>query len=266
MSRRRIGVFDSGVGGLTVVRHVLGYVAGGELLYLGDTARVPYGSRSPETIRRYTQELTYFLREQEVELIVVACNTISAVAVDVVRQCAGDIPVVDVLEPTVELALQRTQGRIGIVGTRATIASGVYQQLLQQRSQGAVHVWGQACPLFVPLVEEGWIDHPVTQQVAREYLEPLQRAGIDTLILGCTHYPLLLPVFRRLLPECCLVEPGEAVAQRLEQMGYAATRDGVPARLEVYLTDSPGPAFAHIVSRLRLAPFRVCSVALREHV
>ncbi|MCS7177262.1 MAG: glutamate racemase [Candidatus Kapabacteria bacterium] len=263
---RRIGVFDSGIGGLTVVRHIIPYAAGCELLYVGDTARVPYGNRGPEAIRQYARELTLYLCEQEVELIVVACNTVSAVALEVV-QAHSPVPVIDVVEPTVELTLrQTTEGRIGIIGTRATIASGIYERLLRQRSEWPLEIYGKACPLFVPLVEEGWIESPVTEQIAEFYLAPLREAGIDTLVLGCTHYPLLVPVLQRVLPDCRLVESGAAVAERLQALGYASDQDGGAAQLVLHLTDEPGEALKHLLRRLQLVPADVRSIRLWEYV
>ncbi len=260
----RIGVFDSGVGGLTLVRHLLPYAAGAEIVYVGDTARVPYGSRSATTIRRYARELTQYICQYEVDVLVIACNTVSAVAVDTVREVAAGIPVVDVLEPTVELALRQSAGAIGVIGTRATIASGVYEQLLYQRAPYPLRVYGQPCPLFVPLVEEGWVEHPVTFQVAEHYLAPLRAAGIDTLILGCTHYPLLLPVLRQLLPTCRFVESGPAVAEWLRRRGYTPSANGVPARLTLHLTDA-SPALEHILGMLQLTPAGIHYVQLWEH-
>ncbi len=263
---RRIGIFDSGIGGLTVARHLIPLFGGMEVLYVGDTARVPYGSRSPETIRRYARQMTLYLLEQGVEAIVVACNTISAVAADVVRECAAGIPVVDVLEPTVAVALQRTAGCVGIIGTRATITSGVYERLLHQRARQPLRTYGQPCPLFVPLVEEGWNTHPVALQVAEHYLAPLRALGIDTLILGCTHYPLLLPVFRQLLPKCHFVESGEAVCEYLRQLGYSPGANGKEARLYIHLTDAPGDVLEHILHQLQLAVAEVRQVLLPEYV
>lgn len=261
---QRIGVFDSGIGGLTVVRHLL-LLRGVEVFYVGDTARVPYGNRSPETIRRYARQIARYLVEQGVEVLVIACNTVSAVAAGAVRECAAGIPVVDVLEPTVSLALDRTTGSIGIIGTRATIASGVYERLLQQWAQRPLRTYGQACPLFVPLVEEGWTEHPVTMQVAEHYLAPLRAAGIDTLILGCTHYPLLRPVLERLLPGCTFVESGEAVSERLRQLGYEVAQNGVLASLSLHLTDMPGSALDALLEQLRLPITEVRHIRLPEY-
>ncbi len=260
----RIGVFDSGIGGLTVARHLLG-LRGVEVLYVGDTARVPYGNRSPETIRRYARQVARYLVEQGIDVLVIACNTVSAVAAEEVRECAADIPVVDVLEPTVRVALRRTLGSVGIIGTRATITSGVYERLLHRWASMPLRTYGQSCPLFVPLVEEGWTEHPVTVQVAEHYLAPLRAAGVDTLILGCTHYPLLRPILEQLLPGCTLVESGEAVCERLQQLGYQAAENGKKAPLTLYLTDVPDTALDSVLGQLRLPVVDVRHVRLPEY-
>ncbi|GBD07361.1 Glutamate racemase [bacterium HR21] len=261
---RRIGVFDSGIGGLTVVQHVLSCTTGVDVVYLGDTARVPYGSRSPETIRRYARELTRFLLAYGVEMLVVACNTVSAVALEAVREEAAGVPLLDVLEPTIDLVLECTAGCVGIIGTRATIASGAYERLLRQRAPASLRIFSQPCPLFVPLVEEGWSEHPVAEQIAQEYLSPLREAGVDTLVLGCTHYPLLVPVLRRVMPECRFVESGEAIARCLRQLGDSGA-GGTPPRLTVLLTDAPGPALEQVMKRLGLLPREVRQVSVSNH-
>ncbi|MBM3318970.1 MAG: glutamate racemase, partial [Candidatus Eisenbacteria bacterium] len=190
---RPIGVFDSGIGGLTVVRELRAELPGEEILYFGDSARVPYGTKSPETVRRFTRECVAFLIRRDIKLLVVACNTASAVALPLL---AGEltIPVVGVIEPGVRAALARTRRRrIGVIGTEGTIASGAYRRALEGSVPG-VEIHERACPLFVPLAEEGWLDGDVPARVARAYLGPLAAGGIDTLILGCTHYPLLRSV------------------------------------------------------------------------
>lgn len=257
----RIGVCDSGVGGLTVVRHLLSCVSGSEIIYLGDTARVPYGSRSPETIRRYARELTRFLRLSGADVLVVACNTMSAVALEDIQEEAAGIPLITVLEPTVERALERTRGRVGVIGTRATIASGIYERLLVERARMPLQVYSQPCPLFVPLVEEGWSEHAVAEQIAELYLAPLREAGIDTLVLGCTHYPLLLPVLQRVLPSCCFIESGEAIAGCLRQLLGSAASGGLP-QLRVLLTDAPGPVVEQLLVRLGIVPEEVRQVSI----
>jgi glutamate racemase len=189
---RAIGVFDSGVGGLTVARALEAALPDEQLIYLGDTARVPYGTKSADTVIRYSQQIARFLLAHHVKYIVVACNTASAHALDALR-AALDVPLMGVIAPGARAAAQRTElGAVGVIGTLGTVASGAYQRALQALRPELV-VFSQACPLFVPLAEEGWGDHPVTAEVARHYLTALQRESgvLDTLVLGCTHYPLL---------------------------------------------------------------------------
>ncbi len=191
-SRPPIGVFDSGIGGLTVVRELIARFPAESIIYFGDTARLPYGTKSAATVRRFSVENTHFLLRQGVGVIVVACNTSSAVALDMLRR-QFEIPILGVVEPGARAAAAATKsGRIGVIGTYGTIASGSYDRAIHTLRPEA-EVTAVPCPLFVPLAEEGWIDHPVTQSVAREYLEPLRAAHIDTLVLGCTHYGVLKP-------------------------------------------------------------------------
>jgi glutamate racemase len=185
-----VGIFDSGVGGLTVVRAVLDLLPRERVVYFGDTARVPYGNKSPETVRRYNAEITGFLSRLGVKMIVVACNTSSASAWDTITETFRG-PAIGVVEPGAIAAVRATRNRrVGVIGTRSTIASGAYERALR-RLDPAVRVWSRPCPLFVPLAEEGWADDPVTRLVAEKYLSPLLAEGIDVIILGCTHYPLL---------------------------------------------------------------------------
>ena len=185
-----IGVFDSGVGGLTVAREIMRQIPQERIVYFGDTARVPYGSKSIDTLIRYTRQIIRFLKTRGVKAIVVACNTASAVALEAVRY-ELDIPIIGVVRPGAKVAVAATKNKkIGIIGTEATVNSGMYVKLIQQMEPEA-QVIGKACPLFVPLVEEGWTKDSVTEEVARRYLADLQKSEIDTLILGCTHYPLL---------------------------------------------------------------------------
>ncbi|MDD2316988.1 MAG: glutamate racemase [Desulfobacterales bacterium] len=191
-----IGIFDSGIGGLTVVREFMQHLPGYDIIYFGDTARTPYGSKSPETVVEYARQNTEFLLEHGAKIIVMACNTASSVATDTLVQ-SYDVPVFEVVTPAVELAVQATRyGRIGVIGTRATINSGVYEKKILQIAPKA-RVYSRACPLFVPLVEEGWIRKPETAMIVKKYLFPLKVRRIDTLILGCTHYPLLKETIQR---------------------------------------------------------------------
>lgn len=187
---RPIGVFDSGIGGLTVVRELLHHLPGESIVYFGDTARVPYGPKSPATVARYSEEAAAFLVSRDVKMIVVACNTATAHAADRLTR-ALSIPVTGVIEPGARAAVQATKtGRVGVIGTAGTIASGAYDLAVRRRLPDA-RVYAQPCPLFVPLVEEGWYSHAVSRTVAEEYLHPLHEMDVDVLILGCTHYPLL---------------------------------------------------------------------------
>jgi glutamate racemase len=209
---RPIGVFDSGVGGLTVVAALRRRLPAEAVLYLGDTARLPYGTKSPETVARYTQRNVDLLVERGVKGVVVACNTASAVALP---RLSSPVPVWGVIEPGARRAAAASAGRVGVVGTESTIRSDAYGEALRRLRPG-LEVASEACPLFVPLVEEGWLDDPVTERVAERYLAPLVARGIDTLVLGCTHYPLLAPLLARLLgPGVGLVDSAEAVAEQL---------------------------------------------------
>jgi len=193
---RPIGIFDSGIGGLTVVRALRKLLPGEDLIYLGDTGRYPYGTKSADVVKRYSFENTEFLVDKDVKLLVVACNTSTAVALDAL-QARYDIPVVGVVEPGAEAAARATRNRkVGVIATEATIRSGEYTRALRRRS-AELEIYTRACPLFVPLAEEGWVDNEVATLAARQYLGSLAQSGIDTLILGCTHYPLLRAVIRK---------------------------------------------------------------------
>ncbi len=235
-----LGFFDSGVGGLTVVRAVQELMPAENILYLGDTARLPYGSKSPETIRQFADEDVRFLIARGVKAIVVACNTATAHALPSLHE-KYRIPILGVIEPGVEAALACPDAlRIGIIATRGTISSHAYQHALALRRTGLL-IHGQATPLLVPLIEENWIDHPATRQVLSTYLDPLVDKGIDTLMLACTHYPLLIPVLRELLPsDVRLVDSATTCAEhlkreitRLDLLGDEAGEGS----LEIHLTD-----------------------------
>src|SRR5712691_8408350 len=238
-----LGVFDSGIGGLTVARAVFERLPHESVIYFGDTARVPYGPKSPDTVRRYSGEILTYLLQRGVKALVVACNTISAQALEFLRE-RSPVPLVGVIEPGARAAVQGTRsGRIGVIGTAGTIASGAYERAIKQlRPDAAVCV--QACPLFVPLVEEGWFDHSATELIAREYLAPLERAGVDVLVLGCTHYPLLKPLLARVLgPAVTLVDSAEetakVVAEELTRSGLAAPPGNRPTHRFVVSDDEP---------------------------
>ena len=193
-----IGVFDSGIGGLTVVRELMRQLPDERIIYFGDTARVPYGPKSPDTVRRYSREITSYLRDEGVKAVVVACNTATAHALETLR-AELPIPVVGVVEPGARAAVAASRGgAIGVIGTLGTINSGAYERALRVLDPG-LEILARACPLFVPLVEEGWLDREPTRLIAEEYLAPFRAAAVDTLVLGCTHYPLLKPLLARVL-------------------------------------------------------------------
>ncbi len=211
MSRRSIGVFDSGVGGLTVVSALMHRLPGESILYLGDTARLPYGSKSPRTVERYTRRNIKFLLRRGVKAVVVACNTASALGLD--RPLDSALPIWGVVEPGAEAAVAVSKGRVGILATESTIRSGAYPQAIRRRDR-SIEVLSRTCALFVPLVEEGWSDDPVAELIARRYLEPLLAAGVDTLVLGCTHYPVLAPTLQRIAGAGVeLVDSAETIAR-----------------------------------------------------
>ncbi len=217
-ANRPIGVFDSGVGGLTVVAALRQQLPAEPILYLGDTARLPYGTKSQATVARYTERNLGFLLSRGVKAVVVACNTASALALPSLQPAA---PTWGVIEPGARHAAALSRGRVGVIGTESTIASDAYGEALRRLRPDLV-VLSQACPLFVPLVEEGWQDDPVTEEIARRYLAPLLAQGIDTLVLGCTHYPLLREVIARVAgPAVELVDSAEATA-RTVATGLAA--------------------------------------------
>lgn len=226
-----IGVFDSGVGGLTVAREIMRQLPQERIIYFGDTARVPYGSKSKETIIRYSRQIIHFLESKGVKAIVVACNTASAFALETIRP-EMKIPIIGVVKPGAKVAAETTvNGKIGVIGTEGTIGSQIYTETIQQHNPDAV-VLGKACPLFVPLVEEGWLKDPVTIEVARRYLEFFQKSDIDTLILGCTHYPLLRSTIRNIMGEKVnLVNPAYETAQGLKRLlaEHQLTNDGLKA-------------------------------------
>ena len=216
--RAPIGVFDSGVGGLTVAREIIRNLPNERIVYFGDTARVPYGSKSKDTIIRFSRQIIRFLRTQNVKAIVIACNTASALALDEVEK-ELDIPIIGVLKPGAKVAAETTKnGKIGVIGTESTINSGMYKKFICEQNPN-IRVYGKACPLFVPLVEEGWLRDPVTEEVARRYLEDLLQEGIDSLILGCTHYPLLRSLIRKIAGDSVnLVNPAYETARELGEL------------------------------------------------
>lgn len=212
-TNRAIGVFDSGIGGLTVVRALMERLPLENIIYFGDTARVPYGIKSVETINRYALQIAEFLLKKDVKLLIVACNTMAAVAYQAIRDLSP-VPVLEVIEASAKMAVAETRGKaIGVIGTPATINSNAYARAIYRLDRD-VRVFSQACPLFVPLVEEGWLDHQATRLVALEYLKPVMAEQIDTLVLGCTHYPLLKGLFQDICgPKVRLIDSAEAMAE-----------------------------------------------------
>ncbi len=241
-SNHPIGVFDSGIGGLTVVSALLRRLPGESVVYFGDTARVPYGVKSAETIAHYAKQITEFLLLQHVKLLIIACNTMAAVAYEAVKELAP-VPVLEVIDAGARGALARTRSKcVGVIGTPVTIRSGAYLNAIH-RHDPEVRVVAQPCALFVPLVEEGWLDHPVTRLTAEEYLKPLLENHIDTLVLGCTHYPLLKPLLQNVVgPGVALVDSAEAMAQQVEDLltenGLRNPQREAPVH-RYYVTDVP---------------------------
>ncbi len=251
--RTTIGVFDSGFGGLTVLKELVALIPGADYLYFGDTARLPYGSKSAETVAKYAVEATHFLEAQGASLLVIACNTATALALGQITT-AATVPVIGVVEPGAAQASSETRTRrVVVIGTDATVSSHAYLKALEQRGVTARE---KACPLLVPLVEEGWVEHPVTEQVAQIYLKDAFGDGFhdaDVLVLGCTHYPLIKPLLRRVAPASVKVvdsahSTAHAVAQKLRELGTAVPPERHP-HLKFFATDSVekfgrlGPSF-----------------------
>lgn len=235
---RPIGVFDSGLGGLTVVKSLRRKLKEEDIVYLGDTARVPYGTKSDETIKRFAREDVEFLKNFDVKLIVVACHTASSVALDYLKQEFEGVPFIGVVEPAVSKALSLGLKRVGIIGTQATIESRIHKKLLFE--EGDIEVYEKACPLFVPLVEEGITEGPIAEKVVEYYLKEM-RGKIDSLILACTHYPLLKAEIGKFLKGVELIDPScevaAAVESHLTKRGERKKKG--KGKLEIYLTDMP---------------------------
>lgn len=242
-NRFPIGVFDSGVGGLTVVREIMRQIPDEPIVYFGDTARVPYGSKSKETIVRYSRQIIRFLMTQQVKAIVVACNTASAYALEEVRQ-EFDIPIIGVVLPGARVAAETTEnGRIGIIGTKGTVKSELYKKIISKEYPD-YQVFGKACPLFVPLVEEHWLKDSVTYEIAERYLDELIQKDIDTLVLGCTHYPLLRSLIRNVVGEkVTLVNPAYETAvelrKLLEEQNLQFTGEELEDKYQFFVSDDP---------------------------
>lgn len=222
-----IGIFDSGVGGLTVFKEVIGLLPHEDIIYLGDTARVPYGTRSPQTVIKYSQEITGFLVRQGIKLLVVACNTSSAVSLPALQK-EHAMPIIGVIAPGARRAAEMTQNkRVGVIGTEGTVKSHAYEGAIQ-KIDPKITVLSRACPLFVPLAEEGWVENEVSRLAAQSYLLPLREEAIDTLVLGCTHYPLLEGVIKEIMGDGVFLvnsakETAKEVHAALEEEKLAAT-------------------------------------------
>lgn len=244
-SSQPIGIFDSGIGGLTVAKAVRSLLPTEPIIYVGDTARVPYGIKSEETVQRYAAEITRFLSQQRVKMIMIACNTVSAAALSIVQEAAGSIPVLDVISTGAKAALTQagSSPHIGIIGTLATVHSKAYQRALLNHRQD-ISITAEACPLLVPLAEEGWIDHPVTRQTLGIYLESFRHKKIDRLILGCTHYPLFKSVIRNVghFEEDQLVDSAEVIARQAKQVltdQNLLNPSDQPGEFTCYVSDRP---------------------------
>ena len=238
MNKNPIGIFDSGIGGLTVVKAVKKILPNEDIIYLGDTARLPYGTKSTDAIIQFSVEDTKFLVDRGAKYIVIACYSSASVALDIIKK-KFSVPVIGVIRPGVRKAAKITKtGKIGVIGTSLTIYSGAYEKAFKEIGADS-EILGKACPLFVPLVEEGWLDHEVTTLVARDYLEPLKKDKVDTLLLGCTHYPLLMKAIREIMGDVnyvdASVEVGAELAQGLREQGI--DNPGGKGGTAIYLTD-----------------------------
>jgi glutamate racemase len=245
MLNQPIGIFDSGIGGLTVLKEVYRQLPSEDVVYFGDTAHLPYGTKSKETITRFSIDNVRFLQDFGAKIVVVACNTASSLSLDALKETFS-LPIIGVIEPGAREAVAKTRnGRVGIIGTKATIGSGSYEACVKNLDP-SVKVYSQACPLFVPLVEEGWLDGEVVSKVAKIYLDQLKSFGIDTLILGCTHYPLLTQVIQKTIgQDVLLINSAEETAKEaralLGKLKMAADQNSESAQTRFYVSDEPEP-------------------------
>ncbi len=255
-TNRAIGVFDSGIGGLTVVRALMERLPFENIIYFGDTARVPYGVKSVDTINRYAAQITDFLIKKDVKMLIVACNTMAAVAHQTIVDLANvpvaavayqkiveQVPVLEVIDASARMAIQNSKTKsIGVIGTPATINSNAYARAIHLLDKEA-KVFSQACPLFVPLVEEGWFDHPATKLIAQEYLKQVIAEQVDTLVLGCTHYPLLKPLLQDIIGKSVtLIDSAEAmadIAADLIDQQKIGNKNSTPPDYTFYVSDVP---------------------------
>lgn len=241
-SKSPIGVFDSGIGGLTVAKSVFKLLPNENIIYLGDTARLPYGTKSKETVILYSIECLKFLLKQRVKLIVIACNTSSAISVPFLSKITS-IPVIGVIEPGATAATQVTKNhKIGVIGTRATISSGAYQKQIKKLDKKA-KVFSQNCSLFVQMAEDGWIDNKIAELTAKEYLSGLKKSGIDTMIMGCTHYPILRNTIQKTVGKSIkLIDPGEETAEEVKSTLFSKNLLNKQKKVgyhKFYVTDFP---------------------------
>lgn len=241
---RPIGIFDSGVGGITVFREVEKALPKEGIVYFGDTARVPYGTKSKETVTKFSVENVEFLMKHNVKLVLVACNTASSLSLDFLKRCFK-VPIIGVIEPGAKNAVNSTRNnKVGVVGTNATIISGAYEKAIKKIRRN-VTVYSQSCPLFVPLVEEGWTDEDVTREVASIYLKGLKAKGVDTLILGCTHYPLLKNVIKKFMgSEVSLIDSAREVAKEAASIldaGGLLNKNPGKKKHKFFVSDEPSP-------------------------
>ncbi len=243
MKKQPVGIFDSGVGGLTLVKEFFRQLPNEEIIYFGDTARVPYGTKSKETVTRFATEIVNFLLKKKVKLIVVACNTASAYALDELKNKIKKIPIIGVIEPGTKSALEKTStGRVGLIGTEGTIRSKTYERTFKKLNS-EIKLYSHPCPLFVPLVEEGWFTKEVTYRIAQEYLSPLKKEKIDVLLLGCTHYPLLKKVIQETIGKNVTLidsasETVKEVKRILTEKRLFRTNKFLP-RHKFYVSDAP---------------------------
>ncbi len=241
-STKPIGVFDSGIGGLTVVKRLAATLPNEDIIYFGDTARVPYGSKSNSTVIEYSIQDTNFLLGKNVKAVIVACNTASSVAINDLKE-KFDIPIIGMIEPGAEMAIKKTKNkRIGVIGTRSTISNQAYSKEIK-KIDGSVRVFEKACPLFVPLAEEGWIGHKATYEIADEYLEEMRNLDIDTLVLGCTHYPILSGVIQKVMGNnLTLIDSGvasaELIKRELQEKGLENDKQKT-GKSEFFVSDIP---------------------------
>ncbi len=241
MNNKAIGIFDSGIGGLTVYKAIKHRMPNEKIIYLGDTARVPYGTKSKDTIIKFSLQNAKFLLEKDVKIIVVACNTSSSYALPSLQK-EFSIPIVGVIEPGSEAAVKCSKSKVGVIGTNATISSKAYETSIKNKNS-ELKIISTPCPLFVPLVEEGWIDNEVTELIAKEYLEPLKQNGIDSLVLGCTHYPVLKEVIKKVMGNNVkIIDSASTVSEKvfdiLTNFGWL-NNNKKKHEDEFYVTDSP---------------------------